>query len=478
MTDTTLPPQDGGSRGRLFGGPGALLKRLNALRYRATDSSGLRRAASGAFLIRVGSAAIAFLSQPLLARLMGSQEFGIYAYVWTWAVLFGAIVDCGLSTAAQRFIPEYRETGALALLQGFVTGSRWLATGAATLIAGLAALTINALNSHIDAALLIPMYIGCATLPFSALCVTQDGIARSYNWIGVALLPLYILRPIAILALLLLIHVAGYPANAVSIMIATVVAGVVTTVGQSIVLNRRLRGSGIGQARAYDFRLWTFTSAPISLSTALFYLLSYIDVLVLQAFRPPSEIAVYYAVQKLLALVAFVHFSVAAAVAYRYAEYRATGQGSRLIAFHATSRRWTLWPSVVGVLFLLVAGRPLLWLFGPEFVAGYPLILILSVGLIARGATGPAERLLTMLGRQSVCMLVYLAAVLCDLVACFVLIPPMGSAGAAASTSLAMLVESAAFLILTRREFARLNGTHRSNGPTVKPSGAASHTTA
>ena len=92
----------------------------------------MQRAAGGAFLIRIGSAAIAFLSQPLLARLMGSHEFGIYAYVWTWALLFGGLVDCGLSTAAQRFIPEYQGRGATALLRGFLTGSRWLATGAAT----------------------------------------------------------------------------------------------------------------------------------------------------------------------------------------------------------------------------------------------------------------------------------------------------------------------------------------------------------
>ena len=47
------------------------------------SSASLGRAAGGAFLIRVASAAIAFLTQPLLARWMGSDEFGIYAYVWT-----------------------------------------------------------------------------------------------------------------------------------------------------------------------------------------------------------------------------------------------------------------------------------------------------------------------------------------------------------------------------------------------------------
>ena len=59
---------------------------------------------------------------------MGSFEFGIYVYVWTWVLLFGQLLDLGLATAAQRFIPEYRERGQLALLRGFVSaaaGSRW-----------------------------------------------------------------------------------------------------------------------------------------------------------------------------------------------------------------------------------------------------------------------------------------------------------------------------------------------------------------
>ena len=62
---------------------------------------------------------------------MGSFDFGIYVYVWTWVLLIGQPLDLGLSTSAQRFIPEYRERGLLALLRGFVSGSRWLAVGLA-----------------------------------------------------------------------------------------------------------------------------------------------------------------------------------------------------------------------------------------------------------------------------------------------------------------------------------------------------------
>lgn len=455
MNQTTLTLQQAGPPQQFAGWLRLLLERLRSLTGGGSDRSTMQRAAGGAFVIRIVGAAIAFLSQPLLARLMGSHEFGIYAYVWTWALLFGGIVDFGLSIAAQRFIPEYRGTGAVALLRGFLTGSRWLTLGVSTLVAVLAALTIGAFAGQLDESVVIPMYIGCATLPFAALCVTQDGIARSFGWIGVALLPLYIIRPLAIIVLLLFAHLLGFPASAVTIMMATVLASLAAAVGQTLVVNRRLREVIAGQSRAYDFSLWISTSLPISISVACFYLLSYADVLVLQIYRSPSDIAIYYAVQKLLALVAFVHFSMAAAVAHRFSEYRATGQGERLTAFYATSQRWTLWPSVGGVFILLLCGWPFLWLFGPEFVEGYPLIFILSVGLLARAAAGPAERLLTMSGRQSACLLVYLAALLCSVLLCFILIPQFGLAGAATSTSIALLLESAVLFALTQRELVR-----------------------
>jgi hypothetical protein len=88
----------------------------------------VQRLAGTVFLLRVASAILAYGSQVLLARWMGSFEFGIYVYVWTWVLLIGQPLDLGLGTAAQRFIPEYRESGAHDLLRGFLFGSRWLAS--------------------------------------------------------------------------------------------------------------------------------------------------------------------------------------------------------------------------------------------------------------------------------------------------------------------------------------------------------------
>ena len=77
-----------------------------------------------------------------------------------------------------------------------------------------------------------------------------------------------------------------------------------------------------------------------------YLLLTNVDMLMLQQFRPPEEVAVYYAAAKTLALVAFVHFAVSAAVAHRFSEYHAADDRARLAAFLADSIRWTFWPSL------------------------------------------------------------------------------------------------------------------------------------
>ncbi len=92
----------------------------------SSEASVTRRLAGTIFIIRVFSAALAYFSQVLLARWMGGSDYGIYVYVWTWVLLLGSMMDFGISSSAQKIIPEYRTRNEHALLRGFLSGSRWM----------------------------------------------------------------------------------------------------------------------------------------------------------------------------------------------------------------------------------------------------------------------------------------------------------------------------------------------------------------
>ncbi len=415
------------------------------------ETSIAQRVAGAAFTIRVISAATVYLSQVALARWMGSDGFGVYVYVWTWVLLLGEVVHLGLPIAAQRFIPEYKTAATADTLRGFLVGARWLALSGAGVAALIGAALVRLCQNWLDPDQVVPLYLACVALPFFSLAIVLDGTSRAYNWINLALLPHFFWRPLMILMLVGAAHLAGYPVDAITVMAAVGVATVTMTVVQLVLVERRL-GRLVGRGpRRYEVKRWLGTSLPIMLVWGFYTLLTYTDVVMLQQFRPAHDVAVYYAAARTLLLVTFVYFAVGAAVTHRFSAYHLAGDRAGLAALVRNAVRWTFWPSLVATLVMLAIGKPLLWLFGPEFVTGYPLMFILAIGLLARASIGPAERLFSMLGEQRICALIYGAAFAINVVGCVVLIPRLGASGAAIAISAAIVFETAALFIVAKR---------------------------
>jgi len=432
--------------------PATLLARLRLmLSGGSSEASVTKRLAGTVFLIRVASAALAYLAQILLARWMGGAEYGIYVYVWTWVLLLGSMMDFGIATSAQKIIPEYRARGETALLRGFLSGSRWMTFLVSALIALLLAGLVQALSPWIGQDAVLPLMIGAITLPAFVVANTQDGIARSHDWMRLGLMPQFVVRQALIIGLTAVAFVAGLHLGATAAMIASAAAVWIAMAGQMIVLNRRLGGHIEPGPKAYDFRGWLAVSLPILLVESFYLLLSYTDVLVLQQFRPSEEVGIYFAVVKTLALVSFIHYAMSATTAHRFAEYHAIGDRERLSAYVAYAIKWTFWPSLAATLLLLACGKPLLWLFGPKFTVGYDIMFIAAIGLVVRAAIGPVERLLNMLGHQHICALAYAAAFVMNVVLCLALVPRFGGYGAAAATSVSLVFETVLLFWIVRR---------------------------
>ena len=214
-----------------------LLRRLGAI---GSLGGGIQRAASAAFLIRIANAGIAFLSQIVMARWMGAFEYGVYVYVWTWVLLVGSVADLGFAITAQRFLPNYMQSGDFDRIRGFIRASRRVPGLFVTLVAALAALTIWLLSGTITAYLVFPLYLACLALPPYGLTGAQDGVARAFGWINLALVPPFILRPVLLLAIMLALFAAGLPLDATTAMWAAVAATWLTAIGQIMVLDRRV----------------------------------------------------------------------------------------------------------------------------------------------------------------------------------------------------------------------------------------------
>jgi O-antigen/teichoic acid export membrane protein len=426
----------------------ARIKSVPAERH---DSRLAQFVAGKVFLVRVGSALLALVSQVLLARWMGSFEFGIYIYVWTWVLMIGALSDVGLSSAARRFIPEYTEPKNLDRLRGFLNGSRWLAFGMATAIGLVGAIGIYLLAPWLDHFAVIPLYLACLAIAAYGLVQVQAGIAQSYDWPNLALMPFYIWRQLIITVLMGAAWFFGAATDAVTAMIIAVITTWAVTIGQLALLSRRLKEKVPAGRKIYEPRVWYATSLPIFIVEGFYLLLTYVDIITLEHFRSPHDVAIYYAGARLLAIVAFVYFAIAGATTHKFSEYDIAGDRRRLASFFRETVHWTFWPSLAICAAILAFGRPLLSLFGAGFEAGYGVMFILAVGLLARASVGPAERLLNMIGERKQCATVYALAFAINLLLCAILIPRLGIEGAAAATSAALVAESLMFSWVTKK---------------------------
>jgi len=415
------------------------------------DDAVAKRMAGIAFFVRVVSAALIFASQIFLARWMGRYEFGIYVYVWTWVILIGGLAPLGLAYSTQRFIPEYIARNDAGLLRGFLFGSRALSLALGSAAAALGIGVILLLGERVGESFRGAFLFGFACLPIFALSSSQDGIARSYNWFNIAMVPGYVVQPILILALLTAAHMSGMKTSAVTAMAATVIAIWTMVLVQGWLLQRRLSARIEKGPRKFEVSHWFKTALPIFMVDGFYFLLTYTDILVLELYLGPEEIATYYAATKTLALIAFIYFAVNAAFAHKFSQYHFAGEKEKLENFLALATRWTFWPSLAAAIVMLSLGHWILLLFGEDFVEGYPLMFILAFGLLARAAVGPAERLLNMVGEQRACAAVYGTAFVTNLVLCLILVPLIGIEGAAISTATAILLESALLFFVVKR---------------------------
>ncbi|HVV93089.1 MAG TPA: GNAT family N-acetyltransferase [Hyphomicrobiales bacterium] len=410
-----------------------------------------RRLFGATVVLRAVNAALAFALQIGLARWLGGEDYGGYVYAWVWLLVLSNVAGIGLPSAAQRFIPEYAGRGDAAALRGFLRWGRLLAVGVA---AGLTLVAIAVVwfdHGLVEAAMRWPLVLALACLPAMVLMDVQDGIARSYDWADLGLVPTFLVRPVLTLLALAALALFAAPATAEIAMAATLAALWATAAFHALALNRRLAGRvGRGAVRA-DPRGWLAVALPVVVVEGFYALLTYTDVLVLDRFADSAEVGIYFAATKIMAVMSFIYFAAAASSAHRFAHFAAAGDRVGLSrAAHAAARR-TFWPSLGLAIVLIALGEPLLWLFGPEFEAGFVLLPVLAVGLLARAAIGPAERLLSMTGQQRAGAVVYGGVFVLNMALNILLIPRLGALGAATATSLAFVAETACLHAIARR---------------------------
>lgn len=185
--------------------------------------------------------------------------------------------------------------------------------------------------------------------------------------------------------------------------------------------------------------------APAALlSQALFWT----DYFVLGLYVHGPEYGVYAASVRLAQmLVLFL-----TAVSYMFSPFVADlyekGERQKLDGLFKSITRWTLAATLPLLALLLVVPGPALLVFGAKFVTGTTALRILLIGQIVNVSVGAAGFVLIMVKRTGWDLVVYASSFLIDIAMSFLLIPHLGTTGAAIAQTVTIAVSNALRLYL------------------------------
>jgi O-antigen/teichoic acid export membrane protein len=428
-----------------------LVAELRDLLTRSDSSAVAQRAAAIALVIRVSSAALAYVAQVVLARLMGQFEYGIFAYTWVGLLVFGALAALGLGDSPIRFIAQLRERGEIDHLRGFMRFAPAVVIAASIAAGVLVVAALPWVSPRIGAHYAMPLALMALCLPFACLQAFLECVGRSYGWTVPALLPVYILRHGLLLAFMVAAVALGFPASAVVGLGCVVLTLVVSLVYQAAAILLRMRAVLGPGPRAYRPAEWMRGSAPFSILYGSAYLSSFADVLVLSFFVSPAEIAIYFAATRIIQVVLIVPYAVMVGTAHLFSASHTRGDHDELQRLCRHASKTTFLVSGLAVGLVLASGEWLLGMFGEGFSAGYVPLVILAFGVVARVTAGPAEDLLNMTGYGGVSAYTSVASVIISIALTVALVIPFGIVGAAVGSAVALAGRALWLSVLAHR---------------------------
>ena len=402
-------------------------------------TGGMRKSITHSLIIRSFGLGLIFLSQILLARLMGVKGYGEYSVIIT-ALNFVVVISLfGMDTSVLRFLPSYLQKKDYASAHGFIRFSYRMISVLAVICAIAVFLFLLSHSKKFNIGFSEAIFWTILLLPFLVYVNQATAVLRALQKIKASLLPAYFLFPVG-MALGWWYYYSSHQKLPVD---AAMMINLIVTVLVFIFIYRKV-GSHVKKQipdaePKPERKIWLMVSATVLMTSLLNLLLKQSDILFVSYFLDNTAAGKYSAAAKMATLVA-LGLSI---VDYVYIpKIAALWEQRKLIALQdmiKEASRLILIITIPIAFVLFVAGKWLLGLFGPAFSASYIPLIILVSGQVMNALTGMVGGLLMMTGHQRIFFLFYIISFTIQVILNIILIPIYGIIGAAVGSALAIV---------------------------------------
>jgi len=387
--------------------------------------------ALSALAVRIAAAGLAYLLQIVLARSLGTADYGTFNFAWSLVTIGGFLATLGFGQIAVRFLAQYHAEGRADLAHGFLRLGTAITMGGALALVAVGFALFPWLAEGYGQLCCDVLAIGLIALPFFALTDFVEGIARAQGWTARALVPPYIIRQGLIILLLLAAIAAGTGLSAQKAMLAALAGTLVAAAVQlALVIPATLRLFP-AVSPAYAVADWRKAAVPMLFSDLAVLARQNVDIIILGLLAPAATVGLYFAATRIASLLGLIEFALSAAFGHRFARQASKDRPSEFEALYAETRRLTFWPGLLAAGALILSAPLILRLFGEAFLGATLPAQILIAAASLKLAVGPAEDALAMAGYPEAVWRAQAAGALLTAGLCLVVAGPWQANGAA-----------------------------------------------
>jgi len=377
-----------------------------------------------------------FLSQIVIARLLGTEIFGLYALGLVIFNVAQTLSVMGLSQGALRYVSIYHGEAKTSYVKGTIIHSLGLPFLVGSIIGVILFFGSDVLARAFGQPELNHIIKVIALgIPFMAAMMVSIAVTRGFKKMQYFVFVKSLFHPILNLALVFLFYWLGFRLlGAISAWVLAAALGLLL----SLYFIKKEFPKFFQVEAAFNTKELVKFSAPLMMVGFLQMMFMKTDILMLGYFRSSAEVGIYNAVSQImipLAMVLMAFNSIFSPFVADYYNQRLMRELNNLLKIVA---KWILLLTMPIFIIIILSPKEILNFFGPEFTSGWQALLILAIFYFLSVSFGPVTETLIMTGNQYIEFANITGSLVLNIILNFLLIPNFGIEGAALATGISV----------------------------------------
>ncbi len=416
------------------------LARLNKAAASQTQTAKVARGGFTALAIFITSAGLTYLSQIVVARIVGATSYGYYAYVLAWMTLLAYVSALGFDVALLRFVSAYRSREDWDLLRGIMAYAQRRVLVAGSVVVALGVSAVLLWSSEMPPELWKTFVAGFPLIPILALLWIRCAFLRANDLVIVPLVSSLIVRDGVLIALVMFASIAlGWRPPAHFVMLAMLIGAGLGLLTASRTTSPLPPHANRG-ALIYDAKVWRRAAFPLLIIGAVEVLMNRAGIIFLGWIGDTKNAGIFSLAFNIAFLVAIPKTAVNTLFAPAISRLFDRNEHAQLQELVTKATVWSLSASAIIAVGLLITAKFLFGWFGDSFSAGVPALRILLIGQVVIAAAGSQLPVMTMTGNERGAASLILIGAAINVAATIVLTLWLGMIGTALAAVGAMIV--------------------------------------